>query len=57
MGTGEADTRHFVLEALLGAIRSVAAAFGLDVVPERVWFIRCGQEPSWRDSRGDSEWP
>ena len=49
--------RHFVLEAFLGAARVLASVVseGMDTVPRRVWFPRCGADPSWRDDRGESE--
>lgn len=26
-------------------------------LPRRVWFPRCGADPSWRDAQGESELP
>ncbi|WVR04845.1 hypothetical protein IAU60_001857 [Kwoniella sp. DSM 27419] len=51
--------RHFVLEAFLGATRILASTLpdGVGpVVPQRVWFPRCGADPSWRDDRGENPW-
>ncbi|KAK8847645.1 hypothetical protein IAR55_005504 [Kwoniella newhampshirensis] len=51
--------RHFVLEAFLGATRVLASTLPTSVsvpVPRRVWFPRCGANPSWRDERGDNAW-
>ncbi len=45
---------HFVLEAFLGAARTLPSVLSGASVPERVWFPRCGAKPSWRDDRGDS---
>ncbi|OCF53988.1 hypothetical protein L486_08522 [Kwoniella mangroviensis CBS 10435] len=51
--------RHFVLEAFLGATRVLASTMPYSMskpVPKRVWFPRCGADPSWRDDRGENAW-
>ncbi|WWC86645.1 uncharacterized protein L201_001522 [Kwoniella dendrophila CBS 6074] len=51
--------RHFVLEAFLGATRILASTLAVDQdlsIPKRIWFPRCGSEPSWRDDRGENAW-
>ncbi|OCF33791.1 hypothetical protein I316_04503 [Kwoniella heveanensis BCC8398] len=51
--------RHFVLEAFLGATRMLASTLpssSYTPVPRRVWFPRCGADPSWRDDRGENAW-
>ncbi|WWD21732.1 hypothetical protein CI109_106219 [Kwoniella shandongensis] len=51
--------RHFVIEAFLGATRVLASTLSpgsLVPTPKRVWFPRCGSDPSWRDDRGDNVW-
>ncbi|WVW78167.1 hypothetical protein I302_100118 [Kwoniella bestiolae CBS 10118] len=51
--------RHFVLEAFLGATRVLASTMPYSTsksIPKRIWFPRCGAEPSWRDDRGENAW-
>ncbi|WVQ98316.1 hypothetical protein IAU59_005439 [Kwoniella sp. CBS 9459] len=50
--------RHFVLEAFLGATRILASTLpsAFTPVPRRIWFPRCGSDPSWRDDRGENAW-
>ncbi|WVF69529.1 hypothetical protein IAT40_004307 [Kwoniella sp. CBS 6097] len=50
--------RHFVLEAFLGATRMLASTLPSTYtpVPRRIWFPRCGADPSWRDDRGENAW-
>nr|XP_018265205.1 uncharacterized protein I303_01565 [Kwoniella dejecticola CBS 10117]OBR87363.1 hypothetical protein I303_01565 [Kwoniella dejecticola CBS 10117] len=53
------ESGHFVLEAFLGATRVLASTLSGSSVtptPKRVWFPRCGSEPSWRDDRGENAW-
>ncbi|WRT64526.1 uncharacterized protein IL334_001458 [Kwoniella shivajii] len=52
-------SRHFVLEAFLGATRVLASTIPESIsvpIPRRVWFPRSGSDPSWRDDRGENAW-
>ncbi|CAK9779740.1 hypothetical protein CC85DRAFT_285205 [Cutaneotrichosporon oleaginosum] len=55
-----AHNHHFVCDLLAPAARAVAsarAAAGLpNELPQRIFFPRCGADPSWRDHRGLNSW-
>ncbi|ODO08574.1 hypothetical protein L198_00304 [Cryptococcus wingfieldii CBS 7118] len=59
LNTSNSRFRHFVAEAFLGAVRSLASTLPASAsipVPKRIWFPRCGATPSWRDDRGENVW-